>query len=206
MAHCSRFAQAVLPALVVTILGFTVAVATGAIPSSDGRIHGCYNPKLGGALRVIDTEGGQSCRSFEQPIGWSQQGPPGPQGAQGEPGPAGGGSPFWAIVRGANGELFRGNKVASTVRHHAGSYSITFEESIPGQSGERPGCAVNVTPNATGRRLQHEYGRDAHYLHGQSDDRAYRNPSGRPDGRPEFLACRVVLAAAVVSAFSRQPA
>lgn len=95
-----------------------VLVASAEIPSSsDGVIHGCYqrpgllaNP---GALRVVDTEAGQRCRSNETALSWRQigetgpagpagpqgpagaagpqgeEGPAGPPGAQGEPGPAG---------------------------------------------------------------------------------------------------------------------
>jgi hypothetical protein len=81
----------------VTALGVTAAVASGAIPSSsDGVIHACYqkpgllsNP---GAVRVIDQEEGQRCRSNETPLAWNSKGPqgdPGPQGPQGERGPQG---------------------------------------------------------------------------------------------------------------------
>jgi hypothetical protein len=68
-----------------------VGVASGAIPSSsDGVIHGCYqkpgllaNP---GAVRVIDAEAGQTCRSNETAFQWNSKGPkgdPGPQGPSG---------------------------------------------------------------------------------------------------------------------------
>jgi hypothetical protein len=149
MKHASDFLRIAAPTAVIALFSLGVAVATGAIPSSeDGQIYGCY-AKPGGSLRVIDAERDQTCRASEEPISWSQQGPTGPQGLQGpqgEPGSSGSGPAFWAVVRGATGELFRGSNVASTVRNHAGSYSIVFDESIPGQSGERPGCAVNVTP------------------------------------------------------------
>jgi hypothetical protein len=141
MTHPSGFMRAALPAALIAILGVGVAVATGAIPSGNGQIYGCYT-KLGGALRVIDVEKGQTCKPSEEPISWSQQGP------QGEPGPPGASSglALWAIVRGADGSLFRGSHVATTVRNFEGSYSVVFDQSIPGQSGERPGCAINVTP------------------------------------------------------------
>jgi hypothetical protein len=68
-----------------------VGVASGAIPtSSDGVIHGCYqkpgllaNP---GAVRVIDAEAGQTCRSNETAFQWNSKGPkgdPGPRGPSG---------------------------------------------------------------------------------------------------------------------------
>jgi hypothetical protein len=65
------------------------AVATAAIPSSDGTINACYDKETG-ALRVIDE--GQICtldlpeNPGEQHISWNQQGPPGPAGPAGEAG------------------------------------------------------------------------------------------------------------------------
>lgn len=153
----SGFVRAAAPAAVTAVLCLGVAVAVGAIPASDGQIHGCYT-KVGGILRVIDTERepAQQCTRFEESISWSQQGPPGPQGEPGPPGPSGSAPDFWAIVRGADGSLFRGSHVAATVRNFAGSYSIIFDEPIPGQSGERPGCAMNVTPtNLQGDLVTH---------------------------------------------------
>jgi hypothetical protein len=88
--------------LVALVSVFAVAiggVATGAIPSADGTINGCYDEKTG-AVRVIDTA--QSCGGKENPLSWNQRGPQGPQGpagqdgqdgqdgAQGPPGEAGG--------------------------------------------------------------------------------------------------------------------
>jgi hypothetical protein len=78
-------------------LGVGTAAASGAIPSgSDGVIHGCYqkpgllaNP---GAVRVIDKEAGQSCRSNETALPWNQKGTKGDSGstgARGEPGAKG---------------------------------------------------------------------------------------------------------------------
>lgn len=137
----SRSGRLLLVVAVVAGVSAGVGVATGAIPGGDGRISACYS-KIGGAVRVIDAERGQACKPSEESISWNQQGPPGPQG---EPGP-GARPALWAIVRGADGNLFKGSHVATTVRNHQGSYSIVFDELIPGQSGDRPGCAVNVTP------------------------------------------------------------
>ncbi len=87
MKTISRFAAVAA----VVALALAAGVASGAIPSgSDGVIHACYqkpgllaNP---GAVRVIDREAGQSCRSNETPIQWNQQGP---KGDAGQPGPTG---------------------------------------------------------------------------------------------------------------------
>lgn len=63
-------------------------VAYAAIPDSNGLIHGCYT-RNSGALRVIDTDTGQTCGTKETALNWSQTGPQGPRGPQGPQGPAG---------------------------------------------------------------------------------------------------------------------
>jgi hypothetical protein len=63
-----------LAALVIAIGG----AAFAAIPDSSGVIHGCYDRR--GALRVVDTEAGRTCRTSETALTWNQQGPPGPPG------------------------------------------------------------------------------------------------------------------------------
>ncbi len=71
----------------VVVVGLLVAgIAFAAIPDQNGVIHGCYT-KQGGLLRVINTESGQHCFSWETALDWNQQGPPGPQGPAGPPGP-----------------------------------------------------------------------------------------------------------------------
>jgi hypothetical protein len=59
-----------------------LGVASGAIPSSDGKINACQ-AKVGGFryLRLLDN--GESCRGGEKPLSWNQRGP------KGDPGPAG---------------------------------------------------------------------------------------------------------------------
>jgi hypothetical protein len=53
-----------------------LGVASGAIPSSDGKINACQ-AKVGGFryLRLLDT--GESCRPGEKPLSWNQKGPAG---------------------------------------------------------------------------------------------------------------------------------
>lgn len=63
-------------------------IALGGIPSEDGKITACFT-KNGGALRVIDAEGGRTCDKNEIQLVWDkygQPGPGGPQGPQGEQG------------------------------------------------------------------------------------------------------------------------
>ena len=89
-----------------------LGVASGAIPSSSGKIYGCF-AKSDGELRVIDKAKQQKCKSTEQALNWNQQGPkgdpglpgaPGPKGDKGDPGQAGGfpdALPSGKSVRGA---------------------------------------------------------------------------------------------------------
>ena len=68
---------------VVLALVAAVGVAAGAIPDSGGTINACYT-KVGGVVRVVDTERNQHCVSaVENDISWGQRGP------QGDSGPAG---------------------------------------------------------------------------------------------------------------------
>lgn len=71
----------------LAVVGVT-GVASAAIPSGDGVIHGCYNASSNpsGVLRVIDAEAGAKCAKHEKALDFNQRGP---QGDQGEPGPAG---------------------------------------------------------------------------------------------------------------------
>jgi hypothetical protein len=59
-----------------------VGVASGAIPSSDGKIDGCFD-KDNGRLRVIDKAKQQTCKTSEHALAWNQKGPKGDRGAPG---------------------------------------------------------------------------------------------------------------------------
>jgi hypothetical protein len=61
--------------------------AYAAIPDAGGVIHSCIGKA--GALRVIDTDAGQTCAKGEQALTWSQSGPEGPAGSPGAPGISG---------------------------------------------------------------------------------------------------------------------
>ncbi|WP_329580401.1 hypothetical protein [Streptomyces sp. NBC_01361] len=63
-------------------------VAHADIPGAGGVYTGCYNRSTG-ALRVIDFEAGQRCRSGELTVRWNQTGPTGPTGPKGDIGPQG---------------------------------------------------------------------------------------------------------------------
>lgn len=68
------------------------ALAIGAIPSADGTIHACVTtgpPPVGGKIRIIDVERGQTCDSSERPLVWNGTGPTGARGATGPTGATG---------------------------------------------------------------------------------------------------------------------
>jgi hypothetical protein len=66
-------------------------IAYASIPDANGVIHGCRK-NSGGALRVIDTDAGQTCAGNETALSWNQTGPQGP------PGPAGGFAGWQEVV------------------------------------------------------------------------------------------------------------
>ena len=73
MRHLAIRRSLILPAIAVTGLAVGVGVAYSSIPDADERINGCYAISTG-QLRVIDTDGGASCRSNEVAISWAQDG------------------------------------------------------------------------------------------------------------------------------------
>lgn len=61
-------------ALIVAAVVAVPALAAAAIPNSaTGMINACYATN-GGALRVIDTQAGQTCRTGEQALNWPASG------------------------------------------------------------------------------------------------------------------------------------
>lgn len=118
-------------ATAVLTLGVAAAAASGAIPSgADGVIHACYqkpgllaNP---GAVRVIDQEAGQRCRSNETALVWNQSGPKGDTGPKGDPG-----------VTGARGEQgFKGDTGATGAGGEQGPKGDTGPQGLKGEPGQ----------------------------------------------------------------------
>jgi len=58
------------------VAGVAVAggIVSATIPDADGIIHGCVGG--GGKLRVLDADAGETCRTGETPLDWTQQGSP----------------------------------------------------------------------------------------------------------------------------------
>ena len=72
------------------IFGIASAVQA-SIPDSSGVIHGCYNKKGAGELRVIDPSASKqnSCSKSEAALNWNQTGPAGVKGTTGTTGTTG---------------------------------------------------------------------------------------------------------------------
>lgn len=88
----SRRWRLLIPGMLAVVgLVVGVGVAAGAIPGSDGVVHGCYNTgsNPSGQLRVIDPAAGAKCSKNEKPLDFNQEGPKGDQGIQGVPGASG---------------------------------------------------------------------------------------------------------------------
>lgn len=90
-----RLALASALALVVVL---AASVAMAAVPSVDGTIHACREPRTGATI-TIDKEAGKTCPSGWQAFSWNKEGPKGdtgpagPPGAQGPPGDPGAAGP-----------------------------------------------------------------------------------------------------------------
>ncbi len=55
-------------AVVVAVLGGSVVYAHAAVPSADNTVTGCYSAST--ALRIIDTDKGQTCQTSETLLSW----------------------------------------------------------------------------------------------------------------------------------------
>ncbi len=107
--------------------------AVAAIPSSGGAVNGCYE-RVTGILRVIDSDAGKTCKSFENPITWSVRGP---QGERGEPGAAGPAGPAGApgLQGPAGPEGAKGEDGAAGPRGEQGPPGEAGPRGLDGQAG-----------------------------------------------------------------------
>ena len=158
----------------IAALGAGAAVGVAAIPSSaDGTITACVATG-GGAVRIIDAQGGATCTAgTEQTVTWNQQGPPGPPGPagpQGDPGPAGGSAPTDtgssssgpsfstpSQAGGPNADMFLkldGIAGDSTDDKHKNQINLESFAFALGRGGDGTGAAAGVAgaaPTAKGR-------------------------------------------------------
>jgi hypothetical protein len=138
----------VVAALLVVLVAAVAAAAS--IPDAQGVIHACRDRKSG-ALRVIDTEAGQSCSSREAALTWNQTGPAGPAG------PAGSIAGAYVVTS----PEYVADKTLHTLSCKSGgtALSISFESTTVGQlSGDQwvPSQARPLV-DATGRPTGYEF-------------------------------------------------
>lgn len=81
---------------------WAVGVVTATVPDAAGVIHACFEPGKS-ALRVIDTEAGETCRPQEMALSRNQAGPQGPPGPAGPEGPRGPSDGYVSSLRGGPG-------------------------------------------------------------------------------------------------------
>lgn len=72
MNRMQKTAALLAGAAVVTAV--CVTSASASVPDSDGVIHACYTTSSG-ALRIIDTDNGGSCYSYETAVSWDSSVP-----------------------------------------------------------------------------------------------------------------------------------
>ncbi|HEY3718375.1 MAG TPA: hypothetical protein VGL39_27950 [Jatrophihabitantaceae bacterium] len=72
----SRKALALIAVGILAAIGIALGVtaATASVPDSSGMIHACYTTSSG-ALRIIDTDAGGACYSYETAISWPSSTP-----------------------------------------------------------------------------------------------------------------------------------
>jgi hypothetical protein len=159
MHHLRRLRRTpVLAGCIVALVMAAGGIAYAAIPDSGGVIHACYLKSAGaqpqGALRVIDSGKGQTCKTTETALNFNQKGqkgavgatgPAGPKGAAGAKGPAGpaGVSDAWwssqlnldDIPGGGSSQLpmFQSDLVAGTYLLNVTAVNNSFTAADPGE-------------------------------------------------------------------------
>jgi|1185.fasta_scaffold16849_2 Collagen triple helix repeat (20 copies) len=117
-------------------------VATGAIPDGSGTITACYG-KVGGVLRVVDTEKSQHCAAnLETQLVLNQKGPAGPPGPKGDPGRDG--APGAQGLAGTAGA--KGDKGADGAKGEKGEPGATGDPGPKGDKGDKgdPGAGGSL--------------------------------------------------------------
>src|SRR4051794_20354286 len=72
-AQSPRLLKPILGTAVVLSFAFGINSAFGLIPDSNNVFHACVVTRTG-AVRMIDTEQGQTCRQGENAVHWNQNG------------------------------------------------------------------------------------------------------------------------------------
>jgi hypothetical protein len=127
-------------------LSTAAGVAYSAIPDAQGVIHACYTNGGAGAsraLRVLDTEAGDTCGATETALNWNQHGQPGAPGAKGAAGPQGPAGVATTYARSRSGPVSLPDtsqpKAIATMYVPRGNYAI-FAKAVGAMSVPNYSC------------------------------------------------------------------
>ena len=131
-----RLWRSTLVAALVGIAGLAalaVSAAWAGIPDATGTIHACHT-KVGGVLRVIDTEKGQTCKSWETALDWSAA-PPAPPAALPD---------SFVVTTAFAMEVFDQDNLIAELNLPAGEYQVTGKVQIGNgaNASRKVGCAL----------------------------------------------------------------
>jgi hypothetical protein len=132
-----RLWRSTLVAALVGIAGLValaVSTAWASIPDATGTIHACYT-NVGGVLRVIDTDKGQTCKRWETALDWNAA-PPAPPAQL----------PDSFVVKGPEMEVFNANVSLAELLLPAGRYQVTAKVQLGNSAATTPRVGCQLTP------------------------------------------------------------
>jgi hypothetical protein len=131
-----RLWRSTLVAALVGIAGLValaVSAAWASIPDGSGTIHACYT-NVGGVLRVIDTDNGQTCKRWETPLDWNAA-PPAPPAELPD---------SYRVTTGGTVTVFDQNSSLVELSLPAGKFQVAGKVQISNaaSASRRVGCAL----------------------------------------------------------------
>jgi hypothetical protein len=142
---------------IVGLVALAVSAAWASIPDSTGTIHACYT-NVGGLLRVIDTDKGQTCKSWEKALDWNQA-PPAPPAALPD---------SFVVTSPGVQEVSNSNFALAELLLPAGRYQVTAKVQLGNSAAaaRRVGCQLTpANEDGSPGNVGEQSGEDASALH-----------------------------------------